>query len=108
MLFVTLFHLTDHRIKPSTITRVSVDRDADSAFTAAANEKESTDKHKLTFKGFDTLIWCIHKNTIVHNCYNPSEYSHYYSLIFSFASSPLALNPALFHTGKRGLVTPHQ
>lgn len=54
-LVVTLSHMTDHRIKPSSINRVSVGRDADSAFPAAANEKESADKHKLTFKGFLTL-----------------------------------------------------
>lgn len=43
MVFVTPSHLTDHRIKPSIVARVSVGQDADSAFTLAANEKEGAD-----------------------------------------------------------------
>lgn len=51
MVFRSHSHLTDHKIKPSTVARVSMGQVADSAFIAAANEKEGSDKYKLTFKG---------------------------------------------------------
>lgn len=92
--------------KPSTITRVLVGWDADSAFIAAINEKERAEKHKLTFEGFFDLV---HPQKY-YNFYNPTLYSHYSLPIFLFTFSPIALTPhhSLFHTGKRGLVTSHQ
>lgn len=100
MVFVTPSHLTDHRIKPSIVATVSVGQDADSAFTLAANEKEGADS--LT-----SSSGASNKNTTTLRILL-SLFLYTYFLV---TSSPHRLNSPhhrLFHTGKRGLVTPHQ
>lgn len=85
VMFRTYSHLTDHRIKPPTVARVSAGQVADRIFIAAANENEGSDKYKMA--SLDTLIWCIHKNTTTLIILR----SLFLYTYFLFTSCPVAL-----------------
>lgn len=97
MVFVT--HLTDYRIKPLVVGRVS----AMELLLQRQNEKDGTDKCKLTFKGSLTHHLVHPQKYFDSNNSAPPTPSHIFQLHL-----PPTLRHPWFHTGKQGHVTPHQ
>lgn len=112
------FHLTDHRIKQSAINSFSEPSRLEWVvvffFTAASNKKENEEKHKSTFDGFSILVAFLRMH-LVSSVIFPSTlfFTHILVHLLPVRFNPRPLWPththlSLFHTGKRGRVTPHQ
>lgn len=106
------FHSTDHRIKQSAINSFSepshLQRVFIYFFTAASNKKENEEKHKSAFDGFSILVVLLRMH-LVSSVIFPS--TRFFTLPVRFNPRPLRpthTHLSLFHTGKRGRVTPHQ
>lgn len=104
------FHLTDHRIKQSAINSFSepshLQRVFIYFFTAASNKKENEEKHISAFDGFSILVVFLRMH-LVSSVIFPS--TRFFTLPVCFNPRPLwptHTHLSLFHTGKRGRVTP--